>query len=69
MMKAGIYSYGACSHRCRDTYADRALAANTPLAVIAAALGDLASTVERYYSCLDSFRMRQRVEEAPVIAI
>jgi hypothetical protein len=48
---------------------DRQLSAGTPLAIIAAAIGDLITTVERHYQSLDSMRMRLSVQQAPVVDI
>jgi Phage integrase, N-terminal SAM-like domain len=69
MCRADIYTRGALTHRCRDSFVDRHLAAGTPIAVIAASLGDLISTLEKHYASLDSMRMRQQIQQAPVIEI
>jgi hypothetical protein len=69
MCRADIYTPMALTHRCRDTFVDRQLANGTSRAVIAAALGDLISTVEKHYQSLDSMRMRQQIQQAPVIEI
>jgi integrase len=69
MCRAGIYSRWGLTHRCRDSFVDRQLSNGTSLAVIAAALGDLISTVEKHYQSLDSMRMRQQIQQAPVIEI
>jgi integrase len=69
MCRADIYTPGALTHRCRDSFVDRQLSNGTSLAVIAAALGDLISTVEKHYQSLDSMRMRQQIQQAPVIEI
>jgi integrase len=64
MARAGVYSRWGLTHRCRDSFVDRQLAAGTSIAVIAAALGDLISTVEKHYQSLDSMRMRQQIQQA-----
>ena len=69
MCRAGIYKRRALTHRCRDTFVDRQLAANVPLPVIAAAIGDIISTVEKHYVSLESMRMRQQIMQAPAIEI
>src|SRR5262249_32053715 len=61
MVRAGIYTRWGLTHRCRDTAVDKWLAAGTSIAVIAAAIGDLVSTVEKYYASLDSYRLGQRI--------
>jgi hypothetical protein len=69
MCRAGIYKRRALTHRCRDTFVDRQLAANIPLPVIAPAIGDLISTVEKHYASLESMRMRQQIMQAPALEI
>jgi integrase len=68
MCKADVYKPGIGStHRLRDTFCDRQLAAGVPLQFIALAMGDLASTIESHYGDLASFRMRQQQAECPVV--
>jgi integrase len=67
--KAGIYRKGSLVHRGRDSFVERQLAAGVPLAVIAARLGDLVSTMERHYADLLSPKMRDLNLAQPTVSI
>lgn len=69
MCQADCDSFDALSHRLRDSFVDRQLAHGTAIQVIAAAVGDLVSTLERHYASLESMRMRQQIQQAPVMDV
>ena len=48
--KAGIHIHGNSVHRGRDTFVEKQFSAGVPIAVVAARLGDLVSTVEHLAS-------------------
>jgi hypothetical protein len=65
--KAGIWKKGSLVHRGRDSFVERQIVAGVPIAVIAARIGDLVSTMERHYLSLLSTKMRDLNLAQPVV--
>lgn len=59
--RAGIYRRGNLSHRCRDTFVDRAISRGHDLTLIAGMIGDRVTTLESHYADMLSVRQAQRI--------
>jgi len=66
---AGIYKKGNTTHRGRDSFVERQLAAGVPVAVIASRLGDRLDTMMIHYADLLSPKMRDVNLAAPVVRL
>jgi len=66
MQDAGCYVEGTTTHRFRDTFVDWCLANDWDPHRIAAAIGDILSTLETHYASLISDRQRDKMSKLPV---